>query len=81
MDTAHKLWLSGHKVLLRLHVFLHTALHKLAPNMFSGPRMMPMMLGVIPYREVTSAMYRDGLFVAGSIGFGVLACVQLLSSN
>lgn len=64
---ALKLWLSVHGLLLGVHVATHTLLHKAAPHVFAEPRMMPMVMGRIPYRKVTAVMYWDGSVVAGII--------------
>ncbi len=64
-DTAHKLWLFGHKLLFLLHMISHTLLHKAAPGVFAEPRMMPMVMGHIPYRAFTASMYQDGIILAG----------------
>ena len=71
---AHKLWLYVHGFLLGVHMASHTLLHKAAPHVFAEPRMMPMVMGHIPYRKVTAAMYWDGSVVAG-ITFCVAAYI------
>ena len=66
-DGAHKLWVSGHKMLLILHMASSTMLHKVAPSMFSGPRMLGLVMGTAPYREFVSTLYRDGVWFAGCV--------------
>lgn len=66
-DGAHKLWLSGHKMLLILHMASSTMLHKVAPSVFSGPRMLGLVMGTAPYRKFVSTLYRDGVWFAGLV--------------
>ena len=66
-DGAHKLWLSAHKVLLILHMASSTMLHKVAPSMFGGPRMLGLVMGAAPYRDFVSTWYRDGIWFAGFV--------------
>lgn len=40
-------------------------LHKVAPSMFSGPRMLGLVMGTAPYRDFVSTLYRDGFWFAG----------------
>ena len=66
-DAAHQLWLVGHKILLMVHMVWRTALHKAVPSMFSGPLMASMVQGSLPYRAVTSAMYKDCVVFAAVV--------------
>ncbi|KAL3130529.1 hypothetical protein ABBQ38_008341 [Trebouxia sp. C0009 RCD-2024] len=63
-DAAHYLWILGHKILLMVHVVLRTVLHKAVPSMFSGPLVASMVQGSLPYRALTSAMYKDSIVFA-----------------
>lgn len=73
----HKLWLLAHKVLLGVYMVSHTLLHKAAPQMFAGPKMMPMIMGKCPYRAVTTGMYQCGLVLAGLLTVITAAAMQL----
>ena len=64
-DAVHRLWVSSHKFLLILHMVLNTVLHKAAPRMFSGPRLLQVVVGKAPYRDFLSTIYRDGVLFAG----------------
>lgn len=73
-DTVHRLSVVGHQLLLGLHM-CRTMLHKAVPKVVSGPLVMPMMMGLIPYRKLTAAMYHDGLILALLLLFGIGAAV------
>ena len=64
-STARKVQLMGLKMLLVLHMMSRTVLHKAAPSVFGGPRMLEVVMGKLPYRQFTSAIYQDGLIFAG----------------
>ena len=64
-DAVHRLWVSSHRALLILHMVLNTVLHKAAPRMFSGPRLLQVVVGKAPYRDFLSTIYRDGVLFAG----------------
>ncbi len=44
-----------------------TTLQKVAPSMFSGPRMLGLVMGTAPYREFVSTLYRDSVWFAGYV--------------
>ena len=52
-------------MLLNLHMISRTVLNKAAPSLFGGPRMMEVVVGKLPYRRFTSALYQDGVVFAG----------------
>ena len=74
-DAVHKAWLLGHKLLLGLHMASRTVLHKAAPSMFCGPRMMGVALGNSAYGGLTSAMYKDGILLA--VGLSAAAALAV----
>ena len=77
-DLAHKLCNKGHGLLLLVHKVLHTLLHKLAPNIFDEPLLMPMAMGtkVMPYRAVIAAWYRDAIVLFGVVLVGIMCCLR-----
>ena len=64
-DLAHKLWITGHKLLFHLHMISHTVLNKAVPSMVSGPQLIKLVTGAAPYRAFISALYQDGIVLAG----------------
>ena len=64
-DAVHRLWVSSHKILLILHMVLNTVLHKAAPRVFGGPRLLQVVVGKAPYRQFMSTIYKDGILFAG----------------
>lgn len=64
-DLAHKLWVTGHKLLFKLHMISHTILNKAAPSMIPGPQLIKLVTGAAPYRAFISALYQDAIFTAG----------------
>ncbi len=77
-DAVHKAWLLGNKLLLGLHMASRTALHKAAPSMFGGPRMMGVAMGNSAYRGLMSAMYRDGIMLAGGLAAAAALVVRTM---
>ena len=77
-DAVHKAWLLGNKLLLGLHMASRTALHKAAPSMFGGPRMMDVTMGNLAYRGLTSAMYKDGIMLAGGLTVAAALVVHMI---
>ena len=76
--TAHKLWLAGLKMLLVLHMICRTMLHKAAPRLCGGPRMMEVMQGTLPYRRFMAAIYQDGIAFAGFLTAVSAIVLQLI---
>ena len=76
--AVHKAWLLGNKLLLGLHMASRTALHKAAPSMFGGPRMMGVAMGNSAYRGLTSAMYKDGIMLAGGLAAAAALVVRMM---
>lgn len=77
-DAVHKAWLLGNKLLLGLHMASRTALHKAAPSMFAGPRMTDVTMGNSAYRGLTSAMYKDGIMLAGGVTAAAALVVRMM---
>jgi len=76
--TAHKFWILGHGVLLKMHVVTHTLLNKALPGIFGPPTMQHMLQGLVPYRAVMSAMYTDALVIAGLLAVTSAGIVHLV---
>lgn len=70
-----KLWVLGHKLLLALHIISHSLLNKLAPQVCSGPRVMAMAMGTMPYTAMMNCLYQDGLVLAGIIAIVGIVCL------
>ena len=64
-DTVHKAWLLGNTLLLGLHMASCTTLSKAAPSTFGKPHLLRVAMGTSSYRGLTSAMYKDGIMLAG----------------
>lgn len=79
-DLPHKLWLSGHKLLLGAYMVSQTLLHKAIPRLFAGPQMMPMIIGKKPYRVVTNGMYKTGTVLAALLTVITAAALRLCVS-
>lgn len=74
----YKAWLLGLKVLLILHMVSRTMLHKVAPSMFAGPRMIEVTLGTLPYRRFMSAIYQDGILFTGFLAAATAFTLYML---
>ena len=76
-DTAHRLSVLAHQLLLGLPMGSHTLLHKVVPKVVSEPLVMPMMMGTVPYRKLTAAMYQDALLFAVLLLVGIAGSLCL----
>lgn len=77
-DAVYKAWLLGLKVLLILHMVSHTMLHKVAPSVFAGPRMIEVTMGTLPYRRFMSAIYQDGILFTGFLAAATAFTLHIL---
>ena len=79
-DLPHKLRLLGHKLLLGAYMVSHALMHKVVPQLFAGPQMMPMLIGKQPYRVITNGMYQTGFALAALLtvitAAGLRVCVS-----
>ena len=75
--TLRRLWVLGHKLLLALHIISHSLLNKLTPKVFSGPRVMAMAMGAMPYTAMMNCLYQDGLMLAGVTAIVGILCLYV----
>jgi len=76
--TLRRLWVLGHRLLLALHMISRSLLNKLAPKVCSGPRLMSMAMGAMPYTAMMNCLYQDGLMLAGVIAIVGILCLYLI---
>ncbi|KAL0027346.1 hypothetical protein WJX79_002794 [Trebouxia sp. C0005] len=75
--VLRRLWVLGHKLLLALHIISHSLLNKLAPKVCSGPHVMAMIMGAMPYTAMMNCLYQDGLMLAGVIATVGILCLYV----